>query len=209
MKRSDIEDLLPEIYRRTLTGRSPLDALIAAMEALLSPVERAVERLPDNLSVDRAEDRFVYLLARCVDLERFFDRNKYSGAPAGRGPRFAPGTAQLRKLIRAAPELSRLRGTSEGLRKFLEQATGIEGFSVDEHVADARGQPVPFHIRVLAPGAALGFARLIERIIAEEKPAYVTHELVFSGLMAPTVEEPDKEARAPRKRRGDESKKAG
>jgi phage tail-like protein len=41
------------------------------------------------------------------------------------------------------------------------------------------GKPRPFHLRVRAPAAAESQRDLIERIIASERPASVTHELEF------------------------------
>jgi hypothetical protein len=48
-------------------------------------------------------------------------------------------------------------------------------------VAGKDGLPVPFHVRVVAPEAAKSQRELVERIVALEKPAYVTWELAFEA----------------------------
>jgi hypothetical protein len=85
----------------------------------------------------------------------------------------------LRELIAAAAFLSQWRGTAKGLLRFLETATGVEGFEIEEHARDANGQPQPFHILVRAPAEAERYRGLVERIIEAEKPAYVTYELTY------------------------------
>jgi hypothetical protein len=87
----------------------------------------------------------------------------------------------LRELIANAPLLSKWRGTSYGLQLFLEVATGMRGFEINETVRGTNGLPRPFHIRVLALPEAEVYRVLIERIIRLEKPAHVTYELVFES----------------------------
>jgi hypothetical protein len=89
------------------------------------------------------------------------------------------GTGQLRELIAAAAYLSQWRGTAKGLKLFLETATGMSGFELVENVEDAGGDQPPFHIRILAPPEAQPHVALIERIVDQEKPAYVSYELEF------------------------------
>ena len=91
------------------------------------------------------------------------------------------GLGRLRELIAWAAYLSQRRGTRQGLLKFLEVATGIPGFAVDEDVKGADGRTIPFHLRVRAPKAARTHRSLVERIITLEKPAYVTYELDFGS----------------------------
>ena len=64
-----------------------------------------------------------------------------------------------------------------GLVRFLETATGVEGFVVDEEV-DAAGRPRPFHCVVRAPAAARRLRDLVQQIVEAEKPAFVTYELI-------------------------------
>ena len=82
-------------------------------------------------------------------------------------------------MIAAAAYLSQWRGTLQGLVRFLETATGAQGFEVDEHVLAGDGQLRPFHVCIRAPKATEPYRAMLERIIALEKPAYVTHDLEF------------------------------
>jgi hypothetical protein len=90
------------------------------------------------------------------------------------------GLGRLRELVAAAGEISRWRGTARGLRLFLQTATGVRDFVLDERVPGPDGRPRPFHLRVHAPASLLPHRALLERIIEREKPAYVTYELLFT-----------------------------
>jgi P2-related tail formation protein len=125
-------------------------------------------------------DIFVPYLACWVDLDRFFPF--YSAQPMDIQRAVDPissGTGQLRELIAAAAYLSQWRGTAKGLKLFLETATGMNGFELMENVADENGNPRPFHICIVAPPDAERHIALIERIVIQEKPAYVSYELKF------------------------------
>ncbi len=180
MKRADIEQLLPEIFRRTLVpGRvepTPLAAFLDAMETLHAPDDALLAALDTYFDPYRAPDRFVPYLAGWVDLGDLWVENPLEFT-AETLPPFPGGVGRLRDLIASAAYLSSWRGTARGLLAFLETATGLTGFAIDEQVADDEQQPIPFHIRVRAPQAAAAYRLLIERIIAKEKPAYVTFEL--------------------------------
>jgi hypothetical protein len=83
-------------------------------------------------------------------------------------------------LAATAATLSRWRGTRKGLSLFLETATGMKGFEVDEEVRE-EGKIKPFHLRITAPGELIAHRMLIQRIIELEKPAYVTYQLEFGS----------------------------
>jgi phage tail-like protein len=182
MKRADIEQLLPEIFRRTLVpGRiepSPLAAFLDAMETLHAPDEAVLAALDTYFDPYRAPDRFVPYLAGWVDLGDLWVENPLEFT-AETLPPFPAGVGRLRDLIASAAYLSRWRGTERGLSAFLETATGLSGYTIEEQVLDDDGQPIPFHMRVRAPKEAASYRLLIERIVAKEKPAYVTFELQF------------------------------
>jgi phage tail-like protein len=176
MKRNEIESLLPEVFRRTIRPGDPLFALLEVMEVLHAPSEEVLTALDAYFDPYRTPDTFVPYLARWVDLERFLMGELEGGAlPAVHS--FPPGLGRLRELIAAAAFLSKWRGTARGLLRFLETATGVQGFEIDEQVPGPDGRPRPFHIRVKVPGAARRYRELIERIVEMEKPAYVTFEL--------------------------------
>jgi hypothetical protein len=113
-----------------------------------------------------------------MDLARFLDPR--AGEPAdGRGALISSGDGRLRNVVATALTLSQWRGTTTGLRRFLETATGQGGFRIEDHVTDDNGTLRAFHIRIHAPAAAAGHEALIRRIARQEKPAYATYELVF------------------------------
>lgn len=189
MIRAEIERLLPEIFRRTLlrpdrTYRedAPLFVLLEIMELLHEPAELALRNLDATLDPRRTADEFVPFLACWVDLQRFFDERL--GDERMPVSPISTGLGRLRELIAAAPTLSKWRGTAKGLRLFLETATGMHGaFVIDE----GRSEQSSFHLRVIAPDAARRHQPLIERIIAHEKPAYVTYELIFGDAPSATM----------------------
>ena len=182
MKRSEIERLLPNVFRRTIRKDNPLLAILEVMSALHEPSEAALESLDATFDPFRAREDFVPFLACWLDLERLFDE------PPGltqidytsRSP-ISTGIERLRALTAAAAHLSQWRGTRKGLDLFLEIATGIEGFVIEEQVLGPDGQPMPFHLRVIAPEAVRPHQSLIRRIIESEKPAYVTYDLTFEA----------------------------
>ena len=185
MKRSGIEPLLPEVFRRALRPGTPLGALLDVMEDLHEPAEQVIGRIETFFDPHATPEAFLPTLARWVDLDRFFRRP----APgAGESPdRFSLGATapgHLRELIVAAALLSQWRGTARGLRLFLETATGLTGYQFDEQVpwpegTPGAGTPRAFHLRITAPPAAHVHRALIARIIDQEKPAYVTYEVQF------------------------------
>lgn len=180
MKREEIENLLPQVIRQTLRPGSALNALLEVMELLHEPAEDVLAHLETYFNVYSTPDIFVPYLASWVDLDRFYPY--FSEQPRELQRTVDPistGTGQLRELIAAAAYLSQWRGTAKGLKLFLETATGMNGFELVENVEDAGGNPRPFHIRILAPSDAAPHVALIERIVEQEKPAYVSYDLEF------------------------------
>lgn len=178
MKRREIEQLLPVVFQRTLRSEDALMAILEVMETLHTPSEEVLQQLARYFHPYRTPDHFVPYLASWVDLDRLFTDTP-QGAEAA-VPQFATGMGRLRELIAAAAFLSKWRGTARGLQRFLDAATGMKGFAIEEQVPKEDGRPRPFHIAIHAPAEARRFQDLIERIISMEKPAYVTHELHFS-----------------------------
>jgi phage tail-like protein len=180
MKRTEIERLLPGVFQRTMQAGSPLFALLEVMEALPAPDEEVLNQIDAFFDPYRTPDAFVPFLASWIDLDRLLletpEEFKDQALPS-----FPGGMGRLRELVAAAPFLAQWRGTAKGLLRFLETATGLYGFTLDEQVLDAANRPVPFHIRIGMPQAATGYRLLIERIIESEKPAYVTYELQVQG----------------------------
>jgi phage tail-like protein len=179
MRRSEIERLLPEVFQRTLTPGGPLGAVVDAMEALHAPCEAVLAEVDRTFSAWRAPDRFVPALARWVDLDRLVATGA-DGADAPGERRPSTSLGRLRELIATAAYLSQWRGTAHGLTLFLTTATGQSGFVIEEALAGPDGRPRPFHIRVRAPAGAAPHRALIERIVEQEKPVYVTWDLDFA-----------------------------
>jgi len=168
MNRSNIAALLPGIFQRTLGDGNPMDAMLCAMEALHAPSEEILRQIDFICNPHRAPEAFVPFLARWVDLERIF-------APREDGDGLvSTGLGRLRELIQTAAYLSRWRGTKQGLERFLETATGLTGFEIEEPHAR------PFHLRITAPKEAEPHRALIERIVEVERPVYTTWEVQFS-----------------------------
>lgn len=190
MRSEEIARFLPDVYQYTLTATIPgvtepdrrLMAALAAMEVLHAPSERVLEDLDRFVDARRTPERFVPYLATWVDLDWLLHpatEDVTAGSlPSGVGP--------LRELIAAASDLARSRGTARGLVRFLDTATGIPGFQVEEGVTLKKNgtggerEPRPFNLLVIAPAAAERLRPLIGRVIEAQKPAYATWELVFA-----------------------------
>jgi phage tail-like protein len=178
MERDEIIRLLPEVYQRTLVDGSPLASLLDVMAGLIAPAEVLLDHLDDVFSPYRTPDECLAMLASWMDLARFLAPGAGESVD-GRGALISSGDGHLRNVVATALTLSQWRGTNTGLCHFLETATGLGGFRIDDRVADGAGGVRPFHIRIAAPAAAAGHEALIRRIARQEKPAYVTYELVF------------------------------
>lgn len=159
MKRERIAELLPTVFRRALPHSPPLAAVLGVMEAMHGPSENALAHFGDALNPRTAPDRFVPFLASWTGLDFVSE----GATPID--------LSRLRELIAMSSILAKWRGTATGLILFVEIATGLRGFSVEE--------PRPFHFVLRAPLAALPWQELIERIVATEKPAYVTSDVVY------------------------------
>lgn len=179
MKRDDIERLLPTVFRRGAgSGNAIINALLEVMERMHAPPDAVLRDLAGYFDPRRAPDAFVPYLGRWVDLDRFYDQSFRGGSSGGQEP-ISSGVGALRELVHSAAYLSKWRGTRKGLETFLETATRVPGFVVEDEVLGRNDLPIPFHIRVRVPVEAREHEALIERIVAAEKPAYVTHETQF------------------------------
>jgi phage tail-like protein len=176
MRQAEIARLLPEVFQRATLPGSPLAAFLAAVEEVQAPAESVLDRLGETFDPRQTEERFLPVLAHWLDLDRLLVDDPDEPVPAVPSP-WPSGPGQLRELIASAWHLSTWRGTARGLLDFLTAATGVPGFEIEERVLDGAGNVRPFHIRVRVPEAARPYARLVERIVRSEKPAYVTYEL--------------------------------
>jgi phage tail-like protein len=180
MKREEIAQLLPTVFQRTLSADNPLTGLLEVMEVLHEPSEAVLAHLDAILDPRRTTDKFVPYLAYWADLTRLFADDSGAKDPRALTRAWpAGGLGHLRELIANAAYLSQWRGTKKGLLLFLQTATGITDFVIDENV-DLEGKPKPFHISVHAPKESELYRQLIDRIVSLEKPAFVTYEISFA-----------------------------
>ncbi len=188
MQPAEIERLLPDIIARTVRPGNPLGALLEVMADLLTPSEDVLGQLDRYFDPYRTPERMVPFLAGWVDLAWLITGS--SDGRSGTVAPYPPGSGWLREVVATAVDLSQWRGTSAGLVRFLETATGVAGFVVQDQSTPPEATLKPFHIRVVAPAAARPFQPVIERIVATQKPAYVTSELVFQAEAEPAPATP-------------------
>jgi phage tail-like protein len=162
---------LPENYQFAAADNGGVThAMLHIMEGMHAPVDRVLRSIDDYFDPFRAPGPFVLLQASWLGLDRYFD---WSGGSAGAGePRYAAGSDQLRLLIAEFPSLVRSRGTRTSLTRFLEVATGISGFAVEDGA-----QAGAFHVIVHVPRTAVPLDDLIRRIVSGERPAHATWEI--------------------------------
>lgn len=185
MKRNEIEGLLPAVFQQTLNAgvpkvfskSNPLTALLEVMEELQAPSEAVLASLDTFFDPRRTSDKFVPYLAHWADLGRLFEDDPGSTNQSdSSGLTISSGLGRLRELVANATYLSQWRGTKKGMLLFLQTATGIKDFKIEENV-DLEGKPKAFHISVRAPKEGNQYQRLIERIVALEKPAHITSQV--------------------------------
>jgi len=164
MQRAAIERLLPAAYQRASTTGSVLGALIDVMAALHEPDEQLLSEVDELFAPYRTRDAFAAYLTRWVALDQVI------ATPSGAPLPLRPG--DLRNLVALGAHLAQWRGTPYGMCRALQIATGVGGFAVDEP-ADR-----PFHLVVRVPPAAADRLTLINRLVAVEKPAATTFEVV-------------------------------
>lgn len=189
MRRESIGQLLPLVYQLGAAPGSPLDAALWVMDDLHAPVEQALADVGALFDPYRCPAPFVPWLAGWVGLGWLVDPGRVPGDtdPADWLDAFPPGLARLREVVALGSVLAQWRGTEIGLILFLRAATGLNGFTVT--------QPPdrPFHLVVDAPAEAGPWAALVERIVAETKPASTTAEVRVAGrpVAAPGTPPPD------------------
>ncbi len=187
MRSGQIARLLPDVFQFALRPAAAgvvqpdrrLAAALSAMEQLHAPCEEVLDTLDHFLDPLRTPQRFLPYLAAWVDLDWLLRPAPGSDVTSDS---LMSGVGALREVVAAAGELARWRGTARGLLRFLDTATGIPGFKVEEGVTGEGHAPRPFHLRVIAPADAERFRPLIERVIVAQKPAYATWELVFEPV---------------------------
>jgi phage tail-like protein len=181
VKREAILERLPDIFKQAATDEdNPLATLLGAMEELHARDEDILAGFGRYVDARRTTDAFVPYLAAWVDYAWLLidpPDNPYADVERP----FTGGVGRLRELIASAAAESKWRGTSAGLVRLLERATGIQGYRIEETVTDDKKQPLPFCIRVVVPRDAEQFQDLVGRIVEHEKPAHVIATVALEG----------------------------
>lgn len=177
----EIARLLPAVLRR---GRAPdrtdpLSILLSAMAALQLRPEGVLDELEAFYDPQRAPLDSLVFLAYWMDLESTIAPGQPSGLAWRRSTDWREvvaegipaGTDRLRELVGEAVPLLRQRGTAQGLRRFLQAATGVQEIEVYE------SRELPFHIHVVYPATAWWHAETLRRLVEIQKPAYLTYDL--------------------------------
>jgi hypothetical protein len=165
-----ILEMLPGVFQAPAALGQPqgvMAGLLGAMEALHERPETVVGDLPAWFALERAPDEALAYLATWLDLGWLVgweDEDSDGLALPG-------GAPALRLLLMTASELSARQGTAEAMRTFLDVATGVPGFEVE----DVGG----FTIRVTVPAAAVPFEGTVRRIVEQTKPAHVSYQVVL------------------------------
>jgi phage tail-like protein len=173
VKREAIVERLPDVFKQAAAskeGRNPLAALLGVMEDLHARDEEILSGFGRYVDPRRTPDKFVPYLAAWVDYAWLLldpPDNPYTDVVRP----FAGGLGRLREMIAWAASESKWRGTSAGLVRLLERATGVQGYRVEE--TDKSGQPLPFRVHVIVPREAERYFELVKRIVEHEKPAHV------------------------------------
>ncbi|WP_020587967.1 phage tail protein [Desulfobacter curvatus] len=168
MEKHKIIPLLPGIFQQSAKPGNPLFAFLSVMEVMHADSQTILKNLDSFFDPVRTDENFIRFLLKWVDMDWLIDDEDASGKMIKKD--------NLRLLIANAWYLSKWRGTAKGLIMFLETATGVKGFLINENAKDEKGMPLPFHIIINVPENAVPMLHIIERIIEKEKPAYVTHE---------------------------------
>ncbi|GIH02242.1 hypothetical protein Rhe02_03090 [Rhizocola hellebori] len=163
MRRDAIERLLPAVFQAAAQadgGRNPMAALLDVMQMLHEPTEGSLAALDNLFAPYRTPDKFMPYLARWVAVEHL-------GGDSGGIP-----VARLRDLVHQATTLARWRGTKVGLLLALKLATGVDGFTIEE--------PRAFHFIIRVPDTAADQLELVKTLVAAEKPAATTCEIIVA-----------------------------
>jgi phage tail-like protein len=177
VKQELILERLPDVFKESAIPGSPLTQLLGVMEELHARDDAILGGFGAYVDPRRTQDEFVPYLAGWVDFAWLLV-DPSDDPYAEPGTPFTGGLGRLRELIAAAAESSKWRGTSLGLIRFLETATGVQGYGVQETVLDASGRRLPFHVQVVAPAAAAPFIDLVRLIVEHEKPVHVIADVV-------------------------------
>lgn len=157
MKFAEIKTLLPWCMQQAVEREESYAGLVEVMELLHSEPEEHLSDFAACLNPRRTPDRFVnYLLG-------WFGMDWVAGHVSQQN---------LRLLMEHNAELTRSRGTKEGLELFLHLACGNWAIQIED-------EPQEFHFKVYVPASLEGMAGTVRKIVEYEKPAHLSYELVL------------------------------
>ena len=187
MKRNDIKKLLPSVIQRSMSNPrlvadtdayhtgSVLSAFIEGMEQMHEPTEYLLENLHTVFDARQVPECFLPMLAHWTNLIGLFQPDKAGAEPSLWKERTLPTEpGYLRELIATSVKLSQWRGTSYGLKRTLQMATGITDFEIKDGIK-------PFYIEVVVPESGRKYWEIIERIVDQEKPAHIIAEVYIQS----------------------------
>src|SRR5215468_1137969 len=96
MKQTEIEQLLPGVFQRTVVPSGVLATLLEVMETLHAPAEEVLRELDAYFDPRRTANRFVPFLAGWADLDTLLSESSVSEPDA---PTFPTGLGRLRELV--------------------------------------------------------------------------------------------------------------
>ncbi len=178
MNQSEIQSLLPEVFLQTLNDEHKneetiLSILIDIMHFMHVETELQFKTIEDFFNPCRTpQEAFIEYLGYWTDLERLWHDDTKLGI------HHLIQKECLQELILSASYLSQWRGTLQGLSQFLKIATGSNSITIRDGI-DKHGKQQSFHFLVEISEKQKHQNRLIQRIIEQEKPVYVSYDIKF------------------------------
>lgn len=169
MKLDEIMDLLPEIFKRSISRNSPVDALIKLMHTLHLPTEEILNSLDAFTDPRRTRPELIPFLAYWMNLNWLLNEELLR----------SKGVGFMRELMANGAFLSQWRGTAPGLRMLISIILGSDEIQIEKPVSNGYENQLPFHFHIRISKNAMHYDSVIRKIIQKEKPAYVTYDLFY------------------------------
>lgn len=166
---------LPGVYQ----GETVVEAFCAALDDVLAPVVLTLDSMPAYLDPQTTPpDMLVWLAAWLgIDIDA------------------ASPVADQRALVRAGVEVLRWRGTAKGLRATIRLETGLDADIVDTGATEWSSTPeatLPGErgsrviVRIVAAEPDMIDIGLLDKIVASNVPAHVSHRIEVVAPSTPT-----------------------
>lgn len=177
--RATLLDYLPAVYREEETSRDFLERYMSLFGTLFDSIDEQIDGMPKHLDPDRVQGKQLRWLASWLGLscdEHWSDD-------------------WVRRLIRAAPELYRYRGTRRGIETLIETLTGRKPMIVEPFQFKAMreqgglkwlmddlygGDPFTFTLLLHQDQARTEKERvLLRELVEDHKPAYTQVQIMW------------------------------